>query len=403
MNVFIRLTGLRAAALLALSLAWLPQAAHAQTAAGDTVSNQASVSYEVGGVAQTPVLSDDDGNPANGLNATNFLVDRMLDSTVTERSGAYNSATTPNIVPGQAQSGPLGAVLAFTVTNTGNQVQDFSLSATDSTFDPFGGSDNFNATNVNVFVDANGDGIYQPGTDTATFIDELDYTGNAGGNPSSVVVFVVSDIPLAQGDGDIAAYALTAQVAEGGSAGVQGSDITTDDRLTSDSTGVDDVFADGENVNNGADGLLDGKSSAEDAYRVSSAVLSVAKSSQVISDPFNGTTNPKAIPGAVIEYTISVSNAAGGSTATNINVTDDLTGEIVGGGGTEALAFLSDQYGAGGDIELTVTTGGVPTVTNLTEQADADAGSFAANVVSVTGITLAAGDSADVRFRVVIQ
>ena len=390
-------------ALAGLTTLALSQVAHAQTAAGDTVANQASVAYQVGGVDQTPVLSDDDGNAANGVNATTFLVDRKLDSTVTELSGAYNSASTPSVVPGQTQAATNGAVLAFTLTNTGNEVQDFSLSATPSTFDPFGGTDNFDAANVNVFVDSNGDGIYQPGTDTATFVDELDYQGNAGGNPSSVVVFIVSDIPLAQTAGDIAAYHLTAQVAEGGGPGAQGADITTDDSGSADTAGVDDVFADGENTNNGDDALRDGKSSAEDAYQVSAPVLTVAKSSQVISDPFNGTTNPKAIPGAVIEYTITVTNGVGGATATNVNVTDDLTAEIVGGGGTEALAFLSDVYGATGDIQLTVTSGGVPTVTPLTEEADADAGSFTANVVGVTGVTLAGGDSAEVTFQVEIQ
>ena len=390
-------------ALAAASVLALPQLAQAQTAAGDTVSNQASVAYEVGGVSQTPILSDDDGNAGNGINATNFLVDRKLDSTVTELSGAYNSASTPTVVPGQTQGAGNGAVLAYTVSNTGNQVQDFSLSAGASTFEPFGGADNFDAANVSVFVDSNGDGVYQPGTDTATFIDELDYQGNAGGNPFSVVVFVVSDIPLTQSAGDIASYVLNAQVAEGGGPGAQGADITSDDSGSADSAGVDDVFADGENTNNAGDGVRDGISSAEDAYQVSSPVLTVAKSSQVISDPFNGPTNPKAIPGAIIEYTITVSNAAGGATATNVNVTDDLSGEIVGGGGTEALAFLSNVYGAAGDIELTITSGGTPTVSQLTEEADADNASFAANVVAVSGITLAGGDVAAVTFQVEIQ
>ncbi|MEO1573405.1 MAG: hypothetical protein AAFU65_00410 [Pseudomonadota bacterium] len=390
--------------LAGLTVLAVPMAnAQSTTAAGDTVANQASVAYQVGGVDQAPVLSDDDGNAGNGINATTFLVDRKLDSTVTELSGAYNSASTPTVVPGQNQAANNGAVLAFTVANTGNEVQDFSLAATASTFDPFGGTDNFDAANVSVFVDSNGDGIYQPGTDTATFIDELSYEDNDAGDPFSVVVFIVSDIPLAQTAGDIAAYHLTAQVAEGGAPGAQGADITTDDSGSADTAGVDDVFADGENTNNGDDADRDGKSSAEDAYQVSAPVLTVAKSSQVISDPFNGTTNPKAIPGAVIEYTITVSNGAGAATATNVNVTDDLSAEIVGGGGTEALAFLSNVYGGTGDIQLTVTSGGVPTVTPLTEEADADAGSFTANVVAVTGITLAGGDTAEVTFQVEIQ
>jgi uncharacterized repeat protein (TIGR01451 family) len=42
--------------------------------------------------------------------------------------------------------------------------------------------------------------------------------------------------------------------------------------------------------------------------RRATAVLVVEKSSLVISDPVNGTTNPKAVPGAIIEYTIRVRN-----------------------------------------------------------------------------------------------
>jgi uncharacterized repeat protein (TIGR01451 family) len=42
--------------------------------------------------------------------------------------------------------------------------------------------------------------------------------------------------------------------------------------------------------------------------RLTTAVLVVEKSSLVISDPVSGTTNPKAIPGAIIEYSISVRN-----------------------------------------------------------------------------------------------
>jgi uncharacterized repeat protein (TIGR01451 family) len=43
--------------------------------------------------------------------------------------------------------------------------------------------------------------------------------------------------------------------------------------------------------------------------RLSTAVLTVDKTSVVISDPVNGTVNPKAIPGAIIEYEITVTNA----------------------------------------------------------------------------------------------
>lgn len=42
--------------------------------------------------------------------------------------------------------------------------------------------------------------------------------------------------------------------------------------------------------------------------RLSTAVLVVDKTSRVISDPINGTVNPKAIPGAIVEYAITVRN-----------------------------------------------------------------------------------------------
>jgi uncharacterized repeat protein (TIGR01451 family) len=49
----------------------------------------------------------------------------------------------------------------------------------------------------------------------------------------------------------------------------------------------------------------------------SNATLSLSKTSQVVSDPFNGTTNPLAIPGAVVRYTIAVANTGNSSVDNN--------------------------------------------------------------------------------------
>ena len=72
----------------------------------------------------------------------------------------------------------------------------------------------------------------------------------------------------------------------------------------------------------------DGAFSAQGRYTVSGAVLAVAKTSRVVSDPVNGATNPKAIPGATIEYCITVANAAGAATATGVNLLDDLPVDV---------------------------------------------------------------------------
>ncbi|MDH3645312.1 MAG: hypothetical protein OER80_00930 [Gammaproteobacteria bacterium] len=368
------------------------------TRAGTSVLNQAQVQYQVNSVAQTPVLSDNDSDATNGINPTEFVVDRKLDLLVAERSLDYNSASTAVVVPGQT-----GAVLAWTVTNEGNETQDFLVSAFATGFDPFGGTDNFDATAPAIFVDVNGNDLYDPLVDVATHVDELDIN-------QSVTVFLVANIPAARADGDIAAYVLQAQVAEGGAAGAAGAAIATDDRAIADTTlGVEDVFADGENTNYAGDGVLDGIHSSEDAFEVKSAVLSVLKSSSIISDPFTCPGGvcpvgaiPKAIPGAVVEYVVTLTNAAGGSAATNIVISDDLSSEM--GGATPSLAFVSDQYGAAGDIRLVYTPAvGVPVTADLTEEIDGDDGQFIANVLNVINVTLNAGDRADVSFRVEIQ
>ena len=46
--------------------------------------------------------------------------------------------------------------------------------------------------------------------------------------------------------------------------------------------------------------------------RRAQALLTIAKASTIISDPVNGTTNPKLIPGAIVEYAIVVTNAGTG-------------------------------------------------------------------------------------------
>ncbi len=52
-------------------------------------------------------------------------------------------------------------------------------------------------------------------------------------------------------------------------------------------------------------------------------VLQVAKLSQTLSDPINGTSGPKAIPGAFVQYTIAISNQGLGSVDTDSLIITD--------------------------------------------------------------------------------
>lgn len=63
--------------------------------------------------------------------------------------------------------------------------------------------------------------------------------------------------------------------------------------------------------------------------RLNTAVLVILKTSTVISDPVNGTTNPKAIPGAIVEYTITVRNEGNRSVdASSIVILDEMPADM---------------------------------------------------------------------------
>ncbi len=386
MHRVIRMMGGAGMVLAFLTLGVAGTARAVGTPANTPVDNLATVQYDVGATTQPVIESSPTGNSTAGVGngtATNFVVDDRVDLTVVETSGGYTVVS----------AGGLSEVLVFTVTNTGNATHDFSLTATDQVggADPFGGTDNFDAAPVvGVFVDANANNTYEPGTDVLTWADEL-------GDDDAVTVLVVRDIPGGQANGDVSAVRLLAQVAVAGAVGVQGADILVDDALNPDTAaGVEIVFADG---NGDIDVDNDGAYSDTDAYRVGAAQITVSKTSQVLSDPINLLVNPKAIPGAVVEYTVTIANDIGASAgATNVQVTDSLAAEIASG----AVAFDAAAYGVGG-IQVTSPNLYAGAPTGLTNAADADEGDFTTDVVTVTGISLNAGESATVRFRVVIQ
>lgn len=341
------------------------QAHAAGTTAGTDVNNTASIGYSTGGVAQAAVNS----------NIATFKVDEKINLTVAEVGGA---ATV--VAPGGVSQ-----VTVFTVTNNSNAVQDYRLTATqdaNGVTGPFGGTDNFDGTNVRVFVDANDNGLYDPAIDTATFIDEL-------GADLSKKVLVVVDVPAGQPNLSVAGVVLTATAAADGASGTLGANLVQTTGADSP-TAVDIVFADG--VGSGGDANRDGKHSSRDQYNVSAATLSLTKTSKVISDPFNNTTNPKRIPGAVVEYCLVASNT-GGASATAATITDNLT------------SVTGVTYSAGTIYTGTTVTGGICNSdgTLQTDAADSDNASFAASTVTATIPTIASGATTAVRFRVTIN
>ncbi|MCH8930400.1 MAG: DUF11 domain-containing protein [Proteobacteria bacterium] len=352
------------------------------TPSATSISNDATVNFSSGGVAQTPVTS---------LPAV-FVVDNMVDVLVAEIS---DSAAL--VVPGQLVAGFVDPqVLGFTVTNEGNTSQDYALAAVnlgDGAAVPFSAvltdsdSATSDATGITMFVD-DGSGTFDGADVVVTFLDAM-------AADETRTVWVVADIPAGAVNGAVIGVSLQATTHDSVAAGL--------DALTAETVGpntpglpVDVVFADDfPALTSTDDGAMDGQASDRDAFLVQSAVLTIVKASAVISDPFNGTTNPLVVPGAIVEYTITVTNT-GAVQATTVSIADDLSVEI----GAGRIAFTPDQYSGTFDIRL-VINGGAPT--DLTDAADADQGVFAANIVTVDAVTLNPADVAVVSFRVTIQ
>ena len=117
----------------------------------------------------------------------------------------------------------------------------------------------------------------------------------------------------------------------------------------------------------------------------------VTKTSTVISDPVNGGTNPKRIPGAIIEYTITASTDANAvAPSTLVVVTDDLSG-------AGSLTYLAGSLFIDGIAEDDDAVNG--------GTSNPDVGNFNSGSKIVTGTlgTINAGASKSVKFRVTVN
>lgn len=350
-----KLTYMGTFGLAAITMVAATPAFAAGTTAGTSINNTATVDFQVGGVSQTQQSASD-----------SFVVDRKINLLVEEVG-----TVTTEVVPGQTN-----AVTTFQLTNTSNEVLDFTLAASQIVggTGAHGGTDSFNVTNVRIYRDnavTGTVGSYDAGDALVTYIDELV-------TDTPIRLFVLADVPGGLSTGAVAGIQLRATAREGGTAGSQGAAVTQ--TTGANTAGKDTVFADGIGVN---DGNRDASHSDDDDYTVRTATLTVTKTSRVISDPFNLTANPKMIPGATVEYCIAVANAAGGADATTVAINDSVPTQ---------LTFIAGSILLGG------------TVTGTTCNADGAAGgSYTAPIVSGTIATVAAGATRTLVFRATVN
>ena len=374
--------------LLALAFTSCLAAMYSQTAsavAGDTITNTATLSYDVGGANQVPITSPD----------ADFIEDRVINFTVAETAGTIG---TTNAAPNSA------AGVTFDVLNNSNAILDFSLTVIQD------GADNFDVSGVSFFLEEGSNAGYQPLEDTVavTFLDEV-------GIGAAVTVHVVGTTPISTSvsNGDVANITLVAQAAVGGVAG-QGADITNDDNGnispggtasdTADNAGaMDTVFNDAAGTLNSlgaADVVRNGQHSADDSITIASAELTVTKTSAALWDPVNLNSNPKSFPGSYVRYTIDVANAGTATASADLTTlsdalvaTLDLDPDFADGTATNNPTTVANN-----SIRVTVA-GSTRTVTSVdctTGVVDADGCSYTGGAGGTIAVDLSLLLAADV-------
>ncbi len=288
-------------------------------AADQDISATARIDYVISGV---PGFNED---------TAVFKEDRLINFVVAESNGG---SAVPVI------SGMTNAIMQFTVTNTGNGVQDFLLLAVNSAPNPFGlPADNFDPVgNLQTFVESSTPGNgYLVADDTAIFIDDL--------LPNETrIVYVLADMP-AVALGDVASVSLIAQIAIGGVAGegaginndnnartspagngysnggtnvLAGTAVSGPDTLATETVFNDPAGADPEDRS--SDGVQDvignGQHSDTGAYQVMSPV-NIVKTATVIDT--QGGSDPH--PGATLRYQLEVT-ISGNVAVDNLVITD---------------------------------------------------------------------------------
>ena len=261
----------------------------AGTTAGTDVSNTATLSFTVGGVAQTDVTSAPDI----------FTVDKKIDFILTHEDSPKHLIVV---------AGKQGSERSFKLVNESNDIQKFSVAVNDlvgSTYD--GQVDSAEMQNLEISIDGGTTWGVGP-------VLTADIVADA-----SLTVLVRGDVLIDATDGEVMNIQLEATAVK--------SDGTAEISTTgADDKGAEDtVLAEGAGISDFGNTNFDGKYSAWAGYLINTPNLTLAKNSCVISDSVNGvSTDAKRIPGAKVLYILDINNAGTSTDATGVTISDVL-------------------------------------------------------------------------------
>lgn len=295
--------------------------------AGTLIENTAVATYDAG-----------DGPETIDSNTVVLRVDELLDVAVTSL----------NAGPIATDGGTV--VLTYSVTNTGNGPEAFTLTA-----NPAVGGNDFDPTVDGIAIDTNGNGVYDPGVDEILTGPE---TTEILAADETLTVFILLSVPPAAVDTDEAQVDLLAEAVTG-----TGTPGTT-------------FAGEGEGGGDAVVGLDGADDNALGAIIVGIVTVDLVKSATVL-DPFGGTT---LVPGSIITYTIRA-HVTGTGDVSDLLITDAIPADT-----TYVLTSLTLDSNP------------------LTDAADADAGEASdAAGVSVDLGTVSGGTSHSITFDVSVD
>jgi len=319
------------------------------TASGVRINNSVTVQFVVGGVSQ------DDGTAEAG-----FVVDRKIDMLVADQGSISDGR------PKQT-----GRELVYKITNEGNDAQPFDVDvlltgdlAGDFTLDT--NTDTLGDSEYRVYISADatldgGDTVYNPaGLSTAASPTAFD----AGGTGDEFHVIVVVNIPSDAQDDEVVTFSVRTTALDLAETAALTEDIGNGlDNDTVPADAVDIVFADGAKQagSDGTDAAEDGVHTDNASVTVASADLSVTKAVTIVdentqgaftcatdADPAIADAAQGAIPGACLEYTITLANGAAASAdAESISISDTLPTGVTFSAFTETTDWTSPDETAG--------------------------------------------------------
>ena len=170
------------------------------------------------------------------------------------------------------------------------------------------------AITYTVFLD-DGNGVYGVEDTTqilSTEISDFSQIGDAlDSNPNSIVVHVIAT-PTEGVDASVFAHDLVATAVEP----TTGDTLPNDNAATWNPAAIQTILENDTDIIKGRGGIS-----------ISSATLTPSKEATIVSDPINGSSDPKAVPGAIIKYEIKVLNS-GSVAATDLVIEDTLPAEF---------------------------------------------------------------------------